>query len=159
MVSAMTFLPFWARFRLSYPRPSPFLRASFVGRVVSLPSALIPTSRKEASEGKYSRTCRPPPAARLREKSPCPKLEAVRSAVARSSIFSFPRRTTLVETRELLLFLKECLFAAGGFLSVLASRRSWTRGSKEFDELAEKQGPFRTIFAAVAAARFAFVPC
>src|SRR5256885_2355253 len=147
----MTFLPF-ARRRLSTARPSPFSALLLLAGLVGLPSALY--SQEQEKEQVKGVLAEPADAAELREQiATVRKLEAVVPDRGAVLYFLSAAEQHLGETREALSLLKECLALREGFDPSGDPAFLGLKGSKEFDELAEK---VRRDFPPVAAARAAF---
>src|SRR5437773_1623814 len=148
----MTFLPL-ARCRLSAPRPSRFSALLLLAGLAGLSSALY--SQEQEKEQVKGVLAEPADAAELREQiATVRKLEAVVPDRGAVLYFLSTAEQHLGETREALSLLKECLALREGFDPSGDPAFLGLKGSKEFDELAEK---VRRDFPPVAQARFAFV--
>lgn len=138
---------------MTYCRPSIFSALLLLAGLVGLPSAVHPQEKeKELVKGVFAE---PADAAEVREQiAMVEKLQPLVPDRGAVLYFLSTAKQHLGETREALSLLKECLALREGFDPSGDPAFFGLKGSKEFDELAER---VHRDFPPVAAARFAFV--
>ncbi len=138
---------------MTYPRPSIFATLLLLADLLCLPLAVLPQEKeKEQVKGVLAE---PADDAEVREQiAIVEKLKPIVPDRGAVLYFLSTAKQHLGETREALSLLKECLALREGFDPSGDPAFLGLKGSKEFDDLAEK---VRRDLPPVAAARFAFL--
>jgi hypothetical protein len=138
---------------MTYPRPSIFAILLLLAELLCLPLAVLPQEKeKEQVKGVFAE---PADAAEVREQiAMVEKLQPLVPDRGAVLFFLSTAKQHLGETREALSLLKECLALREGFDPSGDPAFLGLKGSKEFDDLAER---VHRDFPPVTAARFAFL--